>query len=191
MGQYNTTSISFTAENNSLTVINRVLIDDNIHVKTVSMKAKRVSIIAIINNQLYVRQHMSFLTKPIVNVLLADARLNFTVQFDGSHLDMYWGNVGVQAPLSHGLIGQFFRPGVELDPVRKMLIIANKEPVPVTKKPIWSFMEKGNGKYPQTSGHCWTSMNTGVQGDGLIDGDYRDYIVPSLLSTDFTSANVH
>ena len=28
--------------------------------------------------------------------------------------------------------------------------------------------------------HCWMAMNTGYQGEGLIEGSYLDYLVPSL-----------
>ena len=33
--------------------------------------------------------------------------------------------------------------------------------------------------------HCWTTINTGMQGEGLIKGTYHDYVVSDILSTDF------
>ena len=190
-GYDNATFISLNASNKSVAVVTRNYVRGKKSCKTVLLKAKQVSGITIINNQLYIRRRVSFMVKPLVNVLLADAKLNFTVKFDGPHLDMHWDNVGTQAPLSHGLIGQFFRPGVELDPVRKMLIMVDKEPIPVAKRPIWSFMDRRKGRKRMTYKHCWMSMNAGIQGDGLIDGHYQNYIVPRLLSTDFSAANIH
>jgi len=32
---------------------------------------------------------------------------------------------------------------------------------------------------------CWTAMNHGEQGEGLIDGVYQDYLVDNILSDDF------
>ena len=78
--------------------------------------------------------------------------------------------------------GQFFRKGVEIDEVRKILIMPNKEPVPVMCRPVWSFMER-EMKDDQL---CWTAMNPGYQGEGLIDGAYFDYLVNDVLSATFT-----
>ena len=77
--------------------------------------------------------------------------------------------------------GQFFRDGVEIDEVRKILIMPNKEPVPVMRRPVWSFMERDE-KDDQL---CWTAMNPGYQGEGLIDGTYFDYLVDDVMSTKF------
>ena len=77
--------------------------------------------------------------------------------------------------------GQFFRNGVEIDQVRKLLIMPNKEPVPVMRRPVWSFMERD---VPDDQ-LCWTAMNAGYQGKGLIDGTYKDYILQDILSEDF------
>ena len=32
---------------------------------------------------------------------------------------------------------------------------------------------------------CWTAMNPGYQGEGLIDGSYLDYLVDDVMSMDF------
>ena len=79
-------------------------------------------------------------------------------------------------------IGQFFHKGVVVDEVRKILIMPNKEPVPVMRRPVWSFMER---ETPDDQ-LCWTAMNPGYQGEGLIDGKHSDYIVESILSPKFT-----
>lgn len=51
------------------------------------------------------------------------------------------------------------------------------EPVPVEQRPIWSFMERR----VKTSQLCWTAMNYGNQGVGLILGSYKDYEVSNVL----------
>lgn len=77
--------------------------------------------------------------------------------------------------------GQFFRTGVEIDEVRKILIMPNKEPVPVMRRPVWSFMEREK----QDDQLCWTAMNPGYQGEGLIDGTYFDYLVDDVMTSEF------
>ena len=78
-------------------------------------------------------------------------------------------------------LGQFFRKGVELDEVRKILLIPNKEPVPVMRRPVWSFMERQN----IDSQLCWAAMNPGYQGEGLIEGTYFDYLVDDVMTPNF------
>ena len=78
--------------------------------------------------------------------------------------------------------GQFFRKGVEIDEVRKILIMPDKEPVPVMRRPVWSFMEREVADDQL----CWTAMNPGYQGDGLIDGRYLDYLVDDVLDTEWS-----
>ena len=77
--------------------------------------------------------------------------------------------------------GQFFRKGVEIDEVRKILIMPNKEPVPVMRRPVWNFMEREVADDQL----CWVAMNPGYQGKGLIDGTYLDYIVNDVLTANF------
>ena len=77
--------------------------------------------------------------------------------------------------------GQFFRKEVEIDTVRKILILPGKEPVPLMRRPVWSFMEREVADDQL----CWTAMNPGYQGQGLIDGTYLDYLVNDVFSTDF------
>ena len=187
----NVTFVSFTTKNSSVTITSHLRIGGNSFLKTISMKAKHVASITLVKDDIHIKQHMSLSDKPTVNVVLGDVKLDFTVKFDNLHLDMFWHNVGVQARSSHGLIGQFFRPGVALDTVRKMLIMPHKEPVPIMRRPIWSFMERKQEREEDEEKFCWTSMNTGVQGHGLIDGHYLNYIVSDLLSTGFSPAKVH
>ena len=33
---------------------------------------------------------------------------------------------------------------------------------------------------------CWTAMNPGYQGDGLIDGTYLDYLVNDVLDAEWS-----
>ena len=84
---------------------------------------------------------------------------------------------------SKHLTGQFFRDGVAVDEVRKLLFMPNKAPVPVEWKPVWKYMDREADEW--TSQHCWAAMNPGQQGKGLIDGHYLDYLVEDVLSSDF------
>jgi hypothetical protein len=117
---------------------------------------------------------------PSVMVDLKDVEISFTIKYTNQHLDMFWHSTGKKVTNSHGLIGQFFRNGVEVDTVRKILIMPDKEPVPVMRRPVWSFMERETADDQL----CWTAMNPGYQGEGLIDGTYFDYLVDDVLSTD-------
>jgi len=64
---------------------------------------------------------------------------------------------------------------------REILILPGKEPVSVMRRTVWSFMEREAADDQL----CWTAMNPGYQGEGLIDGTYFDYLVNDILSTDF------
>ncbi len=78
--------------------------------------------------------------------------------------------------------GQFFRKGVSIDKTRKILLMPNKEPVPVMHCPIWAFMEREKDRDQQL---CWTAMNPGYQGKMLIDFDCIDYRVEDIYSKRF------
>jgi len=93
--------------------------------------------------------------------------------------------MNVSMTLYFNFPGQFFREGVEIDETRKFLLMPNKEPVPVMRRPVWSFMERED-KDDQL---CWTAMNLGYQGEGLIDGSYTDYLVNDVMATDFKFSN--
>ena len=72
---------------------------------------------------------------------------------------------------------------MDIDETRKILIMPDKEPVPVMRRPVWSFMEREIADDQL----CWTAMNLGYQGVGLIDGTYLDYLVDDVMSTNFKS----
>ena len=96
---------------------------------------------------------------------------------------MYKHVRGYQLLISFHHAGQFFRKGVDIDETRKILIMPDKEPVPVMRRPVWSFMERETADDQL----CWTAMNPGYQGEGLIDGTYLDYLVDDVMATDFKS----
>ena len=77
--------------------------------------------------------------------------------------------------------GQFFRNGIEIDELRKLLVLRTMDPVPVMRKPVWHFMER---ETPEDQ-LCWVAMNPGYQGKRLIEGHYLDYLVNDVLSGDF------
>ena len=73
--------------------------------------------------------------------------------------------------------GQFFRSGIEIDIENQMLHLPGKSPVPVKLRPIWKFMAKEVPENPV----CWTTVKPSNQGEGLIQGQYKDYEVYSLI----------
>ncbi len=77
--------------------------------------------------------------------------------------------------------GQFFRAGVDIDEVRRVLLLPSLDPVPVMRRPVWAFMERED----KDNQLCWTAMNPGYQGDGLLEGHYLDYLVNDVLSDGF------
>ena len=181
-GRGNWTYISFSTDNSSITITHLFGKGEDKQWRTVSLKSTPVSSISLTNGEMRVTHRTGSTKQPTVEVTLSDVKFNFTAKFVGSHLDMFWQEVGEQPELSHGLIGQFYRQGVEIDGVRKMLMIPHKEPLPIMRRPISkrSFMEREND-----------AMNSGFQGHGLIDGNYLNYKVSDLFSTDFSPANVH
>lgn len=50
------------------------------------------------------------------------------------------------------------------------------------RRPIWGFMER-EVKDDQL---CWTAMNHGYQGEGLIEGAPFDYLVNDVLDDGFS-----
>jgi len=62
------------------------------------------------------------------------------------------------------------RKGFYIDSQREMLVYSNGyDPVPVTK------YSNRTGKW------CWKVKNFGNQGEGLIEGDILDYLVPTII----------
>ena len=66
--------------------------------------------------------------------------------------------------------------GIEVDPVKQILIRPELEPVPLKPSKNWN-----------TRDNCWLAQNIGKQGEGLIRGSIYDYIVTSIESTDVLS----
>ena len=77
----------------------------------------------------------------------------------------------------YSLLGQFLRRGVDIDETRRLLLLPNMGPVPVSRKPIWHFMEREK----KEDRLCWVAGNPGYQGKRLIEGHYMDYVVDNLL----------
>ena len=71
-----------------------------------------------------------------------------------------------------------------MDEVRKLLIMPNKDPVPVEWRPVWWFVERRRADQEAVR-YCWAAMNPGNQGRGLIDGHYLDYLVENVISSGF------
>jgi len=70
---------------------------------------------------------------------------------------------------------------VEIDEVRRIIILPGKNPVLVRNHQVWGFMKHKTADKQR----CWTATNNGEQGEGLIDGVYQDYLVDNILSDDF------
>ena len=149
------------------------------------LKAGDIEAIRIEKNKLKIVSKNSQSLHSSVLVVLKDIGLVFSVEYMDSHLDLLFRNVpstkGSDTCHSHGLLGQFFCPGHTIDITRKLLMFpSHREPIPVVRRPIWSFMERR--KTGQSSHFCWMTMNNGYQGEGIIDGTYLDYVVSSLTT---------
>lgn len=68
--------------------------------------------------------------------------------------------------------------GVEIDSVKSILIRPNFPPLPVIRS---SYESRKN----HATKLCWKAMNTGSQGEDLIEGTILDYVVPSLVDKNF------
>jgi len=78
--------------------------------------------------------------------------------------------------------GQFLRKDVKIDDNKRILLLSNKNPVPVKQRQVWGYMKQemaAEGKL------CWAAVRPGEQGEGLIDGTYMDYRVKDIFSNDF------
>jgi len=64
--------------------------------------------------------------------------------------------------------------GMSVDPIKKILTY------PDSHSPV--AVELDNVMTGKT---CWKAMNNGYQGEGLIEGNFQDYVVSSLLKGDF------
>ena len=62
------------------------------------------------------------------------------------------------------------KKGINIDTKREMLIFSNgRDPVPVARDSV------------MTDKWCWKAKNYGNQGEGLIEGNILDYLVPNIL----------
>ena len=68
------------------------------------------------------------------------------------------------------------KKGIDVDTQKEMLIYSDgRDPVPVVKDSA------------MTGRLCWKAKNYGNQGEGLIDGEILDYVVPNILDvTNYT-----
>ena len=64
------------------------------------------------------------------------------------------------------------KKGINIDTKKEMLVYSDgRNPVPVTKDSVMT------GKW------CWKANNFGHQGEGLIEGDILDYVVPNVIGS--------
>jgi len=62
------------------------------------------------------------------------------------------------------------KKGINVNAKKEILVYSDgRDPVPVTMDSVMT------GKW------CWKAKNYGHQGEGLIEGDILDYVVPSIL----------
>ena len=65
-----------------------------------------------------------------------------------------------------------------MDKIAQVLVIPNRPNVSVAMGDTWpEVYQKGH--------MCWKARNPGYQGEGLIQGDYVDYVVDHVFATDF------
>lgn len=72
-----------------------------------------------------------------------------------------------------------------IDKEHGLLLMPDKAPVPVEWRPAWRHTELKRNRDTLALVNCWTAMNAGRQGDGLINGHYLDYVVQGVLSSGF------
>ncbi|XP_065894701.1 IgGFc-binding protein-like isoform X2 [Dysidea avara] len=107
---------------------------------------------------------------PILHVMYSKPRAKFDVTFHKNHLNVDWSIDYDELHSSHGLMGQFMKKGVDINIKKEMLIYSDgRDPVPVTRDSAMT------GKW------CWKAANFGNQGEGLIEGDILDYVLPNIL----------
>jgi len=62
---------------------------------------------------------------------------------------------------------------IKIDKRHNIMKIGDHKPISVVKGPAWLFL--GIDK------DCWYGKSTSNQGDGVIEGNYLDYMVEELL----------
>ena len=149
--------------------------------------ARQISAITLANGLLEAntQYYQNSSVYPTVTIDVKKLGLHFSVQYVNSHLNLIYQNIPttIEKCDYSGLLGQFFCPGYSIDHTTKLLHFPdNKEPVPVMRRPIWSFMET---KVNELTGAelCWMAMNVGYEGEGLLRGHYLDYVVSDLFTT--------
>ena len=127
--------------------------------------------------------------------------LQFMVFYNHDNLDLVWSDVNKFNHSSHGILGrqplsvhstqfaltqcytssscsgQFFNKGTKVDKVNKLLVLPNRPPIPVT-------METTKPEVHHKT-ECWRPVTPGYQGQGLLEGEYPDYIVDYVFATNF------
>ncbi|XP_065894910.1 uncharacterized protein [Dysidea avara] len=107
---------------------------------------------------------------PTTRVMYTKPQAKFDVTFYKNHLNVDWSMNYDELHDSHGLMGQFMKKGINIDSKKEMLVHSDgRDPVPVTRDSVMT------GKW------CWKAKNYGNQGEGLIEGDILDYVVPNIL----------
>ena len=152
--------------------------------------ASQISVISLANGSLeadarYYQVYQNSSGYPTITINVKKLGLHFSVQYVNSHLNLIYHNIPttIEECDYSGLLGQFFCPGYSIDHTTKLLHFPdNKEPVPVMRRPVWSFMET---KVNELTGaeQCWMAMNVGYEGEGLLHGQYLDYVVSDLFTT--------
>ena len=114
----------------------------------------------------------------IVSITIKEIELVFTIEYTGNnHLNIVFKSIPYQFSEDqcsyHGLIGQFFCGGYEVDTYKEILIFpnTNQKVVPVWYIPIQSFLPEMDGGSKQ---YCWMTMSR----QDIIQGTYLDYVVP-------------
>ena len=127
--------------------------------------------------------------------------LQFMVFYNHDNLDLVWSDVNKFNHSSHGILGrqplsvhstqfaltqcytssscsgQFFNKGTKVDKVNKLLVLPSRPPIPVT-------METTKPEVHHKT-ECWRPMTPGYQGQGLLEGEYPDYVVDRVLATEY------
>ena len=73
--------------------------------------------------------------------------------------------------------GQFFSKGTRIDQGKRRLLLPSRSPIPVV-------LEDPKPEVHHKS-QCWRLQTPGYQGEGLIEGDYTEYVVDSVFASDF------
>jgi hypothetical protein len=141
------------------------------------LDAKRVSSVVLEGDKLNILSgNVTYNWASSVFVSIGD-ELKFKVFFNHDNLDIVWSDVSSFNHSSHGILGQFFNKGTKVDKEKRQLVLPKRSPIPVT-------LEDPKPEVHHKS-QCWRPQTPGYQGEGLIEGDYVEYVVSSVFATDF------